>query len=455
MADPVFKMLVTEWQRTMASVPPTARRGIFERACADLMHRDGAIVEAADALREMAFAHDIPEDDAQQLIADARQAPAPIGNGNGNGKAYGDKPPAVPFSTREAFLSGFVAPDYLIEGMLQRRFVYALTGQTGHAKTAIALRIAELVSSSDRNATLGRHKVHKGKVVYFVGENPDDIRMRVIGSSGIRTDDPASDRIYFIPGVFNIVTLYAAIVGHVERIGGADLILVDTSAAYFLGQDENANVQIGAHARMLRRLTELPGQPCVLVLCHPVKHAQDATQLLPRGGGAFLAEMDGNLTCWKHDDTLIELHHNKIRGPGFEPLIFNLETIRSPDLCDHLGNVLPTVRAVAITQTDETAAQKRTRDDEDRVLASLLENPEASYADIAERWRWINEAGAPLKGRVQRTLNRLDKTASPKVLRKNRERWELTEEGKKQARVIALKLRAAAEAADQQTMEFR
>jgi len=206
---------------------------------------------------------------------------------------------------------------------------------------------------------------------------------------------------------------------------------------------------------MLRRLTDLPGGPCVVVLCHPIKHAQDATQLLPRGGGAFLAEMDGNLTCWKHDDNLIELHHNKIRGPGFEPLIFSLETIRTPELTDKLGNMLPTVRAIAISQTDETAQQTRTRDDEDRVMASLLENPDASYADIAERWGWKNDAGALQKMRVQRSLIRLDKTASPKVLRKNRERWELTEEGKKQARVIALKLRAEAEAADQHSMEFR
>jgi hypothetical protein len=39
----------------------------------------------------------------------------------------------------------------------------------------------------------------------------------------------------------------------------------------------------------------MPGGPCVLVACHPPKNAGD-DNLLPRGGGAFIAEMDGNLT---------------------------------------------------------------------------------------------------------------------------------------------------------------
>ena len=88
----------------------------------------------------------------------------------------------------------------------------------------------------------------------------------------------------------------------VDKRGGVDFVIIDTSAAYCLKDDENSNPQMGAHARMLRAMTKLPGGPCVLVLCHPIKHATDPSQLVPRGGGAFLAEMDGNLTIWRHDD---------------------------------------------------------------------------------------------------------------------------------------------------------
>ena len=49
------------------------------------------------------------------------------------------------------------------------------------------------------------------------------------------------------------------------------------------------------------------GGPTVTVSCHqPNKNAND-DNLLPRGGGAFLAEVDGNLTCRKIDEGL-ELH---------------------------------------------------------------------------------------------------------------------------------------------------
>jgi hypothetical protein len=70
-------------------------------------------------------------------------------------------------------------------------------------------------------------------------------------------------------------------------------------------------------------LTTLPGGPCVLALCHPIKHVIDPNQLLPRGGGAFLNEVDGNLSAWKRDEDIVELHHTgKLRGPGFEPISF-------------------------------------------------------------------------------------------------------------------------------------
>ena len=91
------------------------------------------------------------------------------------------------------------------------------------------------------------------------------------------------------------------------------LITVDTSAAYFEGDDENSNTQQMAHAVMLRSLTEMPGGPCVLIPCHLVKNATD-DNLIPRGGGAFLFEVDGNLTA-KRDDLTVEVHWcGKFRG---------------------------------------------------------------------------------------------------------------------------------------------
>jgi RecA-family ATPase len=75
-------------------------------------------------------------------------------------------------------VQGFVPPDYLVHGILHRGFLYSLTGRTGSGKTAVMLRLSAMVAGLDEQ--LGDNEVEKGKVLYFAGENPDDVRMRVI-----------------------------------------------------------------------------------------------------------------------------------------------------------------------------------------------------------------------------------------------------------------------------------
>jgi hypothetical protein len=399
-----------------------------------------------DALQDIALAKGLIEtfgaDAIQNIYLDAvAEQQAKQEQPKTNGKTHASS--KIQIIDDAEFLSGFVPPDYLIDGILHRRFVYALTGQTGHAKSAVALLCAQLVSSADRNAVLGTHRVEKGRVCYFVGENPDDIRMRRIGANAYRQlenpdDDPKQDRVHYILGAINIAEAMKDLQQNIHKLGGFDLIIVDTSAAYFLGADEVSNTDMGKHARMLRALTTLPGSPCVLVLCHPIKHAETPAQLLPRGGGAFLAEMDGNLTLWKHDEILVELHHGKIRGPGFEPIMFKLERIETSDLLDAKGRRLPTVRAVAITQSDEDSQTKKTRDDEDHVLAVLLKNADASIAEIAIANGWTFGSGEPAKSRVQRAVGRLERS-KPMLLQKDRDRWALTEKGKDHARKASLR----------------
>jgi KaiC/GvpD/RAD55 family RecA-like ATPase len=41
-----------------------------------------------------------------------------------------------------AFCKSFVVPDPLVEGIIMRGFIYALTAHTGKGKTAVALLIA-------------------------------------------------------------------------------------------------------------------------------------------------------------------------------------------------------------------------------------------------------------------------------------------------------------------------
>ena len=225
----------------------------------------------------------------------------------------------------------------------------------------------------------------------------------------------------------------------VTKLGGQiDLIVVDTSAAYFPGDNENDNPQMGNHARNLRRLTELPGGPTVLVLCHPAKHVSEPSQLLPRGGGAFIAELDGNLTLWKTDD-LAELSHNKIRGPGFEPMTFRLEKIVCAELVDTKGRCIPSVRAVAVSEKDQEAIGHAARSEEDLLLVAMLD-PSQSVAQLAIKCGWLTN-GNPAKSKAHRRLVALEKAG---LVKKGRGGiWELTDKGRAAADAATRPERAA------------
>ncbi|WP_143062840.1 helix-turn-helix domain-containing protein [Bradyrhizobium sp. OK095] len=141
--------------------------------------------------------------------------------------------------------------------------------------------------------------------------------------------------------------------------------MVDTAAAYFEGDNDNDNVQAGNHARMLRSLVGLPGEPCVLVLCHPTKNAKTIDEMVPRGGGAFLNEVDGNLAAASSGGTIAVQTVGKFRGPELSPIHFGLHVVRNhPRLVDEDGRPMPTVVAHLVNEAgmEARAAESETAD---------------------------------------------------------------------------------------------
>jgi hypothetical protein len=440
---------IDRWRDALDQTPKIDKRTVFTAAAAELWadaqhHTDLAAVQSIeDSIYVLGEEHaGLDHNDIEFIIVGAKAhanvnghaavAKQPIKGSAKHGISSTALPQPLPTPTllsKAQFLSGFLPPDYLIDAMLQRRFIYALTASTGHGKTALALLIAQLVAARDRrNAFLGTHAVDKGDVVYFAGENPDDLRMRVMAADAKSGHDGSRDRISFIAGTFSIEAMRAECEAKAATMQGGkiDLVIVDTSAAYFSGDEENSNTQMGGHARTLRALTTLPGGPCVLVLCHPIKNASEPSQLLPRGGGAFIAEIDGNLTLWKTGE-LIELWHtDKMRGPGFEPMTFRLEKILCDALVDAKGRHIPTIRAVAISESDKEAEAKTTRSNEDQILVAMLE-PGRPIAALATACGWTLSSGEPHKSKAHRILKGLEKSG---LARLHRGTYELTDKGK-------------------------
>jgi AAA domain len=260
--------------------------------------------------------------------------------------------------TARAFVAGFKPPQYEIDGLLRRGCLYSLTAPTGHGKTAVSLCLEiHLASGQD----LDGRRVEQGTAIYFAAENPEDVKCRVLLMADRLKLDLETLPIRFVEGSFNIDDWADHIRSQVEGIGGATSVTVDTGPAFQAACgfcDENDNMQALKFALKLRELTKLPGNPLVLVPTHPIKNATK-DNLLPRGGSAFLNEMDGNLTLWAEGEReTTDLHWaGKLRAPSFDPITFALEKGTCPALIDAKNRLIPSVWAFqADPRRAETAA---------------------------------------------------------------------------------------------------
>jgi hypothetical protein len=140
-------------------------------------------------------------------------------------EAEDEKPAGPLIVSSAAFLDGFIPPDYLFDGILQRHFIYSMTALTGSGKTAIALMLAVHVALGQ---PIGDRFLEQGRVLYFAGENPDDIRMRWLASADKFGFDPATIDVHFLPGAVTVkhvttnnVTADQAIIADSVTTGGA------------------------------------------------------------------------------------------------------------------------------------------------------------------------------------------------------------------------------------------
>jgi hypothetical protein len=345
------------------------------------------------------------------------------------------KPKCGWIKTSAAFIDDFKQPDYLIYGLLLRAFIYSMTGMTGAGKTSVCLRVAAHVALG---LPIGKLEVARGKVLYFAGENADDVRMRWIKLCEDLKVNPADIDVYFVDFrmQMSLDTVKLRLGNESVDHGPFALVIVDTSIAYFEGDNENDNVQAAAHAKMLRGLIDVVvGRPTVIVTAHPVKNAT-TDNLIPRGGGAFLNEMDGNLVCKKNDaNNVSDMHwQGKFRGPDFAPISFKLTAATTDKLKDTKGRPIWTVTAAPIDAAEKAVMDEATDIKADNMLVLLSKHTDLSQLQMAQKLGWAYRNGEPNKSLVERTLKRL--VAEKQVERQGRY-WLLTKKGQAAAKRVA------------------
>jgi hypothetical protein len=358
-------------------------------------------------------------DQARPFVPNFDHAPAPS-------PSFDAPPPAAPLWKMQSaaeFTADFVAPEYIVDGVIQRGRLYTMTAPTGSGKTAVMLYAATSVAGGtlfyDRD-------VEQGDVLFMAGENPDDVRARMIGTMEYHKIDPAKCRVHFIAGTFSIRADFDRIAAEAAKLPNLVLIVIDTFAAYFDGDDENSNAQALDFARVARKLTALPAKPAVVMPAHPVKNAAKGN-LSPKGGSSLVNEVDGNLTLWNEGGVITMHWQVKFRGPDFEPLVFELQRHESALICDAAGRIMPTILAKPMLLTRAMQMAQESLSVEDRLLLNIQDAPALSLAERAAA------CGLSHKQKVARILEKL---AGQKLIRKFRTNWELTKDGERAVEII-------------------
>jgi hypothetical protein len=84
-----------------------------------------------------------------------------------------------------------------------------------------------------------------------------------------------------------------------------------------------------------------------------------------RAPGAFIAEVDGNLTAGKSDNVATLHWQGKFRGPDFAPVPLQLATEMSKAIKDRKGRTIPTIIAKPMSERERNDTEAATRSDGD------------------------------------------------------------------------------------------
>lgn len=355
--------------------------------------------------------------------------PAPVKSFDHPSATDPDAGPSWTLQSAANFTADFVAPEYLIDGVIQRGRLYTLTAPTGSGKTAVMLYAADAMASG--KDVCGR-ETEGGDVIYMAGENPDDVRGRIIATLEKSGTPAAQSRMHFIAGTFSIRQDMKLIHAALEALPNCNLVIIDTLAAYFDGDDTNSNADMLDFARVLRKISEGPGKPAVIVPAHPVKNAAK-NNLTPMGGSAFLNEVDGNLCLWKRD-AAVELHwQGKHRGPDFEPLMFEIEGVTSELIKDAKGRLMPTVLAKPLLEVRALEIATKSHTIKERIILSIENSASLSISQRCVDVGLISATGNAQKSTMMRRIMNLKDEGLVKQILNN---WYLSDKGKAAVEII-------------------
>ena len=323
-----------------------------------------------------------------------------------------------PIDSSEAFLADLQPLEYLIDGLLPKGVTYSLTGHAGHGKTTLALQFALSVATGEM---FGHRETSKGSVLILAGENPHNVKWQYAAALAARSLDPKDVKnIHFVQGRFSITEWTEVFRAKLKQIPDLKLVIIDSLQAFFEGDNDNDNSQMVGMAHKLRDLCDIEDRPAMLIIAHPAGKTPNKDNLVPRGGSAFLNEIDGNLTVWSQDASQQTLHHSqKFRGAGFDPM----EWVMQIHEFQHLTDVHNTPLKLPVSRPELMTERAKREQDVERILEAFL------YAVDAGQPLSVREL-ATQQGISRWRAEQIIKTAKDeKLIRRHAKKYVLTQGG--------------------------
>jgi hypothetical protein len=304
-------------------------------------------------------------------------------------------------------------------GALYSGSLYTLTARTGTGKTSWLVTTA--LAGISGLGILGR-PVKRGRYAFCTAENPDGVRMRfAVGSFHWNIDQDAVGRDLVISDNRVRPEEICEYLAREAEHGPFTGIFIDTWQAFFDGRDANNPTEAVNFTKRFRPLVALPGAPAVVIAAHPNKNANN-DELIPNGGGSTLNEVDGNLAMAQLPSGLVELGwQGKFRGLNFEPQLYRIDRLCSPDVVDVTGRQIAIPLMLPISVEDADARESAIANMDTRLLRSVAENPSGTLSTLAD-------AAGVSRSKADRTFHRLAK-AKPALIHQTLGKWMLTKPG--------------------------
>jgi len=218
-------------------------------------------------------------------------------------------------------------PEWLITGLIRRNTIAVLFGESGSRKTWIALDLALSVATG--TPFLGRFPVKQGKVFYVISEGADDFEFRAKAwSQQNKIDPPSIENFAYRPGQYDFSEPSAVeqLICHInERMGGADLVFIDTLAKNF-NKDSDTNEGMTIFLSAMETIREKTGATVV-----PIHHTGWSNTDRERGGRSLRDGCDTSILVVKDDEQSIMRCKKQKLGQEFAdvPIIFDI--VRMPE----------------------------------------------------------------------------------------------------------------------------